>query len=298
MTDPTASRTDRLSLRPRPLQQNKRTIRHSGVVILVCGFLASFDVLAQSTQLAVITTAGEVWVRNLGTTSVGGSHKLAGPSMFGGSDDRYVITSLNSLSVVTSSGRVWPRTVTTTSVGGSAGLQGTVFGGNNAKYVLGRGSCNLIYVVNTAGEVWSHFVSATSVEGGTRLTGPSLFGGPNDRYVVMDEEARRILVVTTTGDVWAHDITGSPNQLCPNDAISGGHKLSGPGLFGGTNDKYVVAANEQLYVVTTTGQVWAHAVSATTIGGGVLLSGPSLFGGPSDKYVVIYGYAPPQPSAQ
>jgi len=75
--------------------------------------------------------------------------------------------------------------------------------------------------------------------------------------------------------------------------VGGGHKLSGPGLFGGPNDKYVVSLNGTLYVINTAGQVWAHAMTSSTIGGGVELSGPTLFGGPNDKYVVAYVIPPP-----
>jgi hypothetical protein len=251
---------------------------------------------AQKEKLAVINTTGEVWARDLSDNTIGSGAKLAGLGLFGGSDDRYVLASANSILVVTESGEVWTREITDTAVGPSSKLSGSLFGGANAKYVLDGGGCDLIFVVNSVGEVWGHSISPPSVGDGFRLNGPLLFGAANDKYVVFDDFNKRILVVNIAGEVWAHDLLGrNPHISCEFAGIGAGYKLSGPGLFGAPNDKYVAGIFEviggTLYVVNTSGEVWGHSITHSMVGDGIKLNGPTLFGGPNDKYVVTYRLA-------
>ena len=164
------------------------------------------------------------------------------------------------------------------------------------------GGCQEVYVVNTKGEVWTHSIGSkngnpTSVGPGRKMNGPSLFGGSNDKYVVL-EVGSRILVINTLGEVWAHNISIShppppPNLLnCGFDTVSTGHKLTGPGLFGARNDKYVAFIYSSLLVINTLGEVWAHNIGSA-VGPGVKLNGPGLFGGPDDKYIITYSVEPP-----
>jgi hypothetical protein len=264
-----------------------------------------YNGFAQTLKLAVINTEGGVWARDLSDNTVGPGVKLTGPSLFGGSHDRYVVASGNSILVVSESGEVWPHEITDTAVGPSSGLSGSLFGGADAKYVLDGGSCDFIFVVNTRGEVWGHSISSSSVGDGFRLNGPSLFSGPNDKYVVFDNDGsnKRILVVNTAGEVWAHDLSRIPNTSCGFDGIGAGYPLSGPGLFGAPNDKYVLSslyvvntsgekyALSGLYVVNTSGEVWRHSITHSAVGSGVHLNGPTLFAAPNDKYVVTYRLA-------
>jgi hypothetical protein len=242
-------------------------------------------------KLAVINTAGEVWARDLGANTIGLGAKLTGPGLFGAPDDQFVVASEGILAVVTKSGEFWPRQGTDATISQPLQLSGSLFDGSDAKYVLFGGGCFKesppVYVVNTSGEVWSHYYSSTTIGSGTKLNGLSLFGAPNDKYVVLD--TYRILVINTAGEVWVHDLSNSnPHQVCPYDTVGTGYKLSGPGLFGAPNDKYVVSLNTILYVINNLGEVWAHSMSVSTIGGGVKLSGLTLFGAPNDKYVVTY----------
>ena len=179
--------------------------------------------------------------------------KLAGPGLFGGPDDQFVVASESTIAVVTKSGDFWPRQATDTTISQPSHPSGSLFGCPNTKYVLYDVSCNTVYIVNTNGEVWSHNISTTNgvpttVGGGNRLNAPSPFGAPNDKYVVFD--GQRIFVVNTAGEVWAHDLSSSKPIFCGIDTVGGGHKLSGPGLFGGPNDKYVVSLNGTLYVIS------------------------------------------------
>jgi hypothetical protein len=126
-----------------------------------------------------------------------------------------------------------------------------------------------------------------SLGNAAKLNGPSLFGATDDKYVVLD--GNRILVINNAGEVWAHVLSrGSDPTACMYDTVGAGQKLSGPGVFGATDDKYVVSLFGTLYVINKLGEVWAHAMTSSTIAGGVKLSGPLLFGASDDKYVVTY----------
>jgi hypothetical protein len=63
-----------------------------------------------------------------------------------------------------------------------------------------------------------------------------------------DPGGYRILVINTPGEVWAHDLgctTISGQFGClPPTTVDVGYKLAGPGLFGGSNDKYALVAAE------------------------------------------------------
>jgi hypothetical protein len=200
---------------------------------------------------------------------------------------------LNLIAVITTSGAYWPRTVHDTTIDAATRIPGSLFGGPDAKYVLDGGNTNLVFVVNKKGEVWLHVVSSGGVGTGQKLNGPSLFGGPNDKYVVYDDFGHpSILVITIQGEVWAHDLSNASGGGF--DTVGAGHKLNGPALFGGPNDKYVVRSEGRLLVVNTLGEVWAHDLSnasggvVDTVGAGYKLNGPALFGGPNDKYVIAY----------
>jgi hypothetical protein len=39
----------------------------------------------------VVNTEGEVWARTVSHSTVGAGHKLSGPGLFGGKDDRFVV---------------------------------------------------------------------------------------------------------------------------------------------------------------------------------------------------------------
>jgi hypothetical protein len=265
----------------------RRSWNYLVALLLLC--TAASSALAQGMKLAVINASGEVWARDLSANSIGPGVKLAGPALFGGSDDRFVVASQNSIAVVTMSGALWRRQVDDISVGPGVQHGGSLFGGPDAKYVVDGGSCRAVFVVNSAGEVWAHALGLKSIGVGNRLNGPSLFGGPNDKYVVYDDRNRRILVVNTRGEVWAHDMAGNAAQgACGFDGVGGGYRLNGSGLFGGPNDKYVVASGGRLLVINAMGEVWARSMTRSAIGPGVKLDGPGLFGGPDDKYVVAY----------
>jgi hypothetical protein len=196
---------------------------------------------------------------------------------------------------------VWDRSVTATTVGPGIKRTGSLYGAPDAKYVFA--DCLYgTFVVNRAGSVFDH-PTTTNTSQFLQFKGASLFGftAPgvsNDKYVVINQVSPSFLVITTPGDVWAHDLTNASNdsiEICP-DTIGGGHKLTGPSLFGTpANDKYVVDVPGYLLVINTAGQVWAHAVSKTSIGAAFVLTGPGLFGAPNDKYIVTYRLDPPAP---
>jgi hypothetical protein len=189
--------------------------------------------------LAVINQAGQVWARTLssnqGMLSVGSGFLLAGPTLFGGPDDQFVLGSRGNIAVVTRSGNVWNHRIPAGSGPAiEAGMEdtGSLFGGPDAQFVLYSPS-GVYYVVTTAGKVWAHTEQNGAIGGGTELSGPGLFGAPNQKYVLYDPTFSRILVINTSGNVWAHDLTSA-------NGIGGGTELSGPSLFGAPNDKYAV----------------------------------------------------------
>jgi hypothetical protein len=250
--------------------------------------------------LAVINTEGQVWARQLDLSggNVGAGEEVTGPSLFGGPDDQFVVTGgIAYIAVVTKTGAFWPHFLNpSTAPPGFAlgpGLQfsGSLFGGPDAKYVLGDMGCG-VYVINQAGAIWNHIVELdnNSIGAGNQLNGPTLFGAPDDKYVVSTGSS--ILVVNTKGEVWAHDLSSSkPNIFCP-DTVSVGRKLNGPSLFGAPNDKYVVYYEGQLLVINTLGEVWARSVTSSAVGPGKKLIGPGLFGGTDDKYVIAFLWEP------
>ena len=285
------------------LSGTKLRLRSWIAIFILLPAIACVTVSAQD-KLAVINAKGQVWARDLSTNNIGAGSMLTGPSLFGGSDDRFVVAFTNEIAVITASGIVWPRAVDTQTIGSSSGLSGSLFGGPDAKYVLAYDNClQAALVVTNSGNVWVHSIG-TSVGPGKKLSGPTLFGAPNDKYVVYDRSNRRVLVITTKGEVWAHDLSSTapptnPFPFCSPDTIGPGYRLTGPGLFGAPNDRFVVWYNDRLLVINSLGEVWARNISHSSVGPGVKLIGPGLFGTPNDsKYVVAYRYAqvPPPPN--
>jgi hypothetical protein len=208
----------------------------------------------------------------------------------------------DAIAVVNRSGQVWARTVTASSVG--SGVQPTgpnlFAAGSDDEFVLSG-----IYVVTKSGAVWSHPVvyqlnTLGTLGPATKVPG-SLFGGSDAKYVMSGNNPNGILVINTAGQVWSHPVNTCSGD-CPNPISIGngsqlsGYRLSGPGLFGAPNDRYLVLANSSLLVIDKAGEVWAHNVSTSAVGPGFRLNGPVLFGGSDDKYVITYDapQAPPR----
>lgn len=142
----------------------------------------------------VINTAGEVWVHVDQNGTIGPGKKLNGPSLFGGSNQKYVLYDPGfRILVLNSLGQVWAHDlscahpgplgcVTPDSIGSGYKLTGPgLFGAPNDKYALVANQC--ILIVNTAGQVWAHKFSHSTIQGGFQLQGPVLFGGNNDAFV-------------------------------------------------------------------------------------------------------------------
>jgi hypothetical protein len=90
----------------------------------------------------------------------------------------------------------------------------------------------------------------------------------------------QLAVINTAGEVWTRDLD------LPGGTIGAGSKLTGPGLFGGPDDQFVVACYNSIAVVTTSGAFWPRYVqTGNTITSGSKTSG-SLFGGTDTKYVL------------
>jgi hypothetical protein len=87
----------------------------------------------------------------------------------------------------------------------------------------------------------------------------------------------KLAVINTQGEVWARDL--SSNDVGP------GVKLTGPNLFGGPDEQFVVASLNSIAVITKSGMFWPRIVDNTAISAASRLSG-SLFGGSDTKYVL------------
>jgi hypothetical protein len=74
-------------------------------------------------------------------------------------------------------------------------------------------------------------------------------------------------------------------------SIGAGVKLSNPGLFGGPDDKFVVASTNSIAVVTSSGKFWPRVVDANSIGFGTHFTGYSLFVLPTLNMSWILGAA-------
>ena len=195
------------------------------------------------------------------------------------------------LAVINAKGEVWVRDLSSGGIGVGTKLTGPgLFGGPDDQFVVAF--TNQIAVVTRSGAFWPRAVDDRTIGSSSRLSG-SLFGGSDAKYVFGgDICGKTVYVVTIGGNVWTHPIAGP--------AIGPGRKLSGPTLFGGPNDRYVVHdGNRRILVINTQGEVWAHDLSTSTppppntfctefdtIGGGYRLTGPNLFGAPNDAYVV------------
>jgi len=95
--------------------------------------------------------------------------------------------------------------------------------------------------------------------------------------------ANKLAVINTAGKVWARDLDLAGGK------IGAGVQLTGPGLFGGPDDQFVVASGPYIAVITKSGAFWPRLVQFdNTIGSGMQVSG-SLFGGPDTKYVQFDG---------
>jgi len=293
----------------------KYTIR---AVATVIGLMLAQDAFAQEAGwegVAVVNTQGEVWVHPVTADHVGGGTRLSGPTLFGpapanigrnprtGSNDAFVIGGESRISVATIRGEVWTRSGDTKNISPGTLLPGRLWAENvhNAKYVFGLDQNDSVcdfrgyYVVNTQGQVWLH--AGGTLNATNLIDGPSLFGAANDKYVVGDGPRHRVLVINAQGEVWAHDflkcaqIQAGAFHMPRPVAIGAGHKLNGPGLFGASNDRYVVMLRDRLLVINNAGEVWARTISQDSVGPGVKLAGPGLFGGPNDAYVVAYAVA-------
>jgi hypothetical protein len=204
----------------------------------------------------VVTNTGVVFLYHLGTNPIMGGGLTLYPDFqlngraFGGSDTpdaKYVFADKDcGVYVINNAGEVWHHDVTLEFDGIVQGwkLNGpSLFGAPDDKYVVYTGSS--ILVVNTQGEVWAHDLTKSdptlacpdTVGVGYKLGGPSLFAWRHhippliDKYVAY--YGGHLLVIDTLGEVWSHLISPS--------TVGAGIRLNGPGLFGGPDDKYVIA---------------------------------------------------------
>jgi hypothetical protein len=281
-------------------------------------FALAVDASAQQQQkLAVVTTTGEVWARDLSpdTQTIGPGVRLNG-NLFGDHDDQFVVASGMNLNTPSSNGftnigvigvitpsSFWPRQIDAGSLGAASQITGVV-SGPDAKHLLLRPDCgdegsvnSQFFSVNARGEVWGKlyyegdvsFPNPLAGDLGSpiyQLNGPPLSGLPA-KYVVL--WADQIFVINDAGEMWVHGLSSTnPNILtCTYNTVGAGHKLSGS-LWNTRNDKYVVSGGGGVYVIDNAGEVWLHTLTNDVIGDGVKMNGPSLFGGPNDKYVVTY----------
>lgn len=93
-------------------------------------------------------------------------------------------------------------------------------------------------------------------------------------------EGNKLAVINQRGEVWARDLY--------SNRVSVGVKLNGPSLFGGPDDRYVIASANSIAVVTASGEAWSRTVTDSDVSQPTHLSG-SLFGGPDAKYVLDGG---------
>ena len=75
----------------------------------------------------------------------------------------------------------------------------------------------------------------------------------------------KLAVINTQGEVWARDLSG--NNVGP------GVKLTGPLLFGGPDDQFVISSLNLIAVITTSGAYWPRTVHKTTIDAATGFSG-------------------------
>jgi hypothetical protein len=145
------------------------------ITALTLVFALTVNALAdQKFKLAVITTAGDVWARDIfpDTNTIGPGVKLNG-GLFGDHDDQFVVASGMDLNTPRSNGfttigvigvitptTFWPRQVDDQSLGAASQITGVV-SGPDAKHLLFRPDCgdegsvnSQFFSVNARGEVW------------------------------------------------------------------------------------------------------------------------------------------------
>jgi hypothetical protein len=120
-------------------------------------------VLLDDNRILIINTLGEIWAHDLICTNlplqeppplftgvlcgpytgavspdaVGGGYKLNGPSLFGATNDKYVVLVNELLLVINTSGDVWARSISGTTVSAGYKLSGPrLFGGPDDRYVV------------------------------------------------------------------------------------------------------------------------------------------------------------------
>ena len=177
---------------------------------------------------------------------------------------------------------------------------------------------------------FAHAVSSTNVEAAIQLSAPAVAASPQDRFVVALDS--RILVVTDDRRVFAHKVVGNtvgfarqlgtlpaagrgerivPYQtgrqnwlaLIASDGRAGAVEvrdtslgqfvlLAGARIAANPQDKWVVSQENRVIVITTQGEVWAHAIAGNVIGNPFRLSnpsGPPVAANPQDKHVLVEG---------
>lgn len=124
---------------------------------------------------------------------------MNGPSLFGGSDDKYVVFAGNRILVINNRGEVWAHDISSSqpssfcgdTLGNGHKLNGPgLFGAPDDRYVVYSGG--RLLVINAAGQVWARNLSGNSIGSGYKLAGPGLFGGPDHRYVVTYDVTPRL----------------------------------------------------------------------------------------------------------
>lgn len=124
-----------------------------------------------------------------------------------------------------------------------------------------------VYVVRSDGYVWYHTVSSTTVGVPQHLppregaSGTLVATNPQDRWVLMDSARSRLLVITVDGRVFYHRLT---------DRVEPALELwrdGGVPVAAQPQDQWVFVIENQLVVVTKSGDVFGHALSPTNIGG-------------------------------
>jgi hypothetical protein len=153
----------------------------------------------------VVNNRGEIWTHYIQQGSdltVSPGQKISGPSLFYGSNARYVLLENSRVLVVNTLGEVWAHDLVRPpdygffnscridAVGPGYKLNGpSLFGANDDRYAAWING--YLLVVNTAGEVWARAVNQWSVGDGFKLDGPGLFWANNDAFVVTHWEALR-----------------------------------------------------------------------------------------------------------
>jgi hypothetical protein len=252
--------------------------------------------------LVVITANGTVFGSYVSSATVQPVAQFSGAKIGFNPQDRFMAASPNLLMVVTQDGSVFGSRVT---YGGGSSLSldpvfqfaGAKIGFNpQDRFLLASG--NYLYVVTNTGDVFCAEVDdgdQPNIGTVSHLGGAKIGYNPQDRFLVAEDGT--LYVITNSGDVYGASIqfSAGPGNFGIPQSLGRVSHLTGAKIGYNPQDRFLVAEDSTLYVVTNSGDVYGAAIdrAAQSLAPVVHLGGAKIGYNPQDRFMVQLTVVPP-----